>query len=115
MTDEPRLTRACFQPWESLNIAADAKVYPCCVVSPSLLIGDLSGKPLDEIIQGAAMLDIKRRLLNGDIAQLPCHECPNAALVTPEEFKRALHDRYLGASAVPAPPGEQSADGGEQR
>ncbi len=104
MTDQPRLTRACWQPWESLNIAADAKVYPCCVVNTELVIGDLSEKPLDEIIQGAAMLNIKRRLLNGDIAQLPCHECPNAPLVTPKKFKREIHDRFLAASAITAPP-----------
>jgi radical SAM protein with 4Fe4S-binding SPASM domain len=110
MTDQPRLTRACWQPWESLNIAADAKVYPCCVVNSDLVIGDLSERPLDEIIQGAAILSIKRRLLNGDIAHLPCCECPNAPLVTPEEFKREIHDRFLGASAVPGSSVERNAD-----
>lgn len=73
-------TRQCWQPWESLNIAADGTVYPCCVVNKALVVGSLKDQSLEEIVAGAAMIDLKRRLLTGDIADLPCAECTNAPI-----------------------------------
>jgi radical SAM protein with 4Fe4S-binding SPASM domain len=79
-------TRHCLQPWESLNIAADSKVYPCCVVAEELLVGDLTHSSLEEIITGPAMVLLKTKLLKGDIADLPCQGCTNGPMGTTQAF-----------------------------
>lgn len=79
-------TRQCWQPWESLNIAADGNVYPCCVVNEQLLVGSLRTQSLEEIVAAAAMVGLKRRLLTGDIADLPCAECTNAPMGPAGEY-----------------------------
>ena len=94
MTEAATLTRACWQPWESLNVAADGKVYPCCVVAPALEVGDLTSQPLHEIVVGEAMIQFKHKLLAGDIDALSCAKCPNAPMQTVSEFKHALIARY---------------------
>src|SRR5580700_1690563 len=102
MTQVPQVTRACWQPWESLNIAADGYVYPCCVVHPDLQIGDVNSQTLQNIIEGAPAVELKRRLLIGDINSLPCLNCPNAPLTPPEDFQLAIRARYLEAKREPA-------------
>lgn len=79
-------TRHCLQPWESLNISADGKVYPCCVVGEKLLVGNLAQSSLEEIVTSAAMVRLKTKLLTGDISDLPCLECTNAPMGCTQDF-----------------------------
>lgn len=98
-------TRACWQPWDSLNVAADGKVYPCCVINVDLEIGNLNTAPLESIVSSDKAVMLKRKILAGDIVDLPCHECCNAPMVPTEEFKQAIRDRFF----APTDP-EQQAD-----
>lgn len=106
MIEAISLTRGCWQPWESVNIAADGKVYPCCVVHESLEIGDLSSNTLHEIIHGDPALRIKRKLLLGEISDLPCLDCPNGPILAAEDFARDLAERYQIAGNREKLPGD---------
>lgn len=91
-------TRHCYQPWESLNVAADGKVYPCCVIHDSLIVGSLSTQSLQEIVQGTAIIGLKTKLLTGDIADLPCAGCTNGPLGLADEFAKLIAEQYLPAT-----------------
>ena len=92
------LTRHCYQPWESLNVAADGTIYPCCVIHDNLVIGSLSTQSLQEIVQGSAIVTLKTKILNGDISDLPCAGCTNGPLGLTEEFARRIAELYLTAT-----------------
>lgn len=79
-------TRQCLQPWESMNITAEGTVYACCVVNADMVIGNLAHNSLPEIISGDTATALKRKLLTGDIAALPCAECTNAPIGGTKEF-----------------------------
>jgi radical SAM protein with 4Fe4S-binding SPASM domain len=87
-------TRQCFQPFETLNIATDGKVYPCCIVDERLVIGNLTSQTLEEIVAGAAAVEMRRRLLSGDIADLPCAVCTNAPLGSIAEFAEKIQKLF---------------------
>ena len=95
-------TRACWQPWESLNVAADGVVYPCCVVNVALEIGSLKSSSLEQIIAGPKALDFKRKILSGNIEELPCAECCNAPMMPVDEFRQQIRDRFFPPLPSPA-------------
>lgn len=97
------MTRHCYQPWESLNVAADGTVYPCCVVHDTLIIGSLSSQSLQDIVQGSAIVTLKSKILNGDISDLPCAGCTNGPLGPKKEFARRIAELYLVTSALESP------------
>ena len=70
-----RKTRLCMQPWQQYTVAADGKLFPCCVTSEH--VGDLAqpGNPLD----GDGIRAFRRRLLEGDMPDM-CRHCSNAPL-----------------------------------
>lgn len=87
------LTRMCFQPWTSVNVLADGQVYACCVVNEDMAIGDLKTEPMMAIIEGEKVYALKRRLLDGNIADIVCHGCPNAPMGETAEFEQKLAAR----------------------
>lgn len=89
------VTRACWQPWDSLNIGADGQVYPCCVIHNTLAVGDLNMETIDAIVSGDRMLTLKRRILAGELSGLPCQECCNAPMKSLSIFKGEIADRFL--------------------
>jgi radical SAM protein with 4Fe4S-binding SPASM domain len=91
------LTRICYQPWTSVNVLADGQVYACCVVNTDMAIGDLMTESLPAIIGGEKVRALKRRLLQGDIADIVCQGCPNAPMGETAEFEEKLAAR-LGLS-----------------
>lgn len=93
------LTRMCYQPWTSVNVLADGQVYACCVVNEDMAIGDLKTEPLPAIIEGEKATTLKRRLLEGEIAGIMCHGCPNAPMGETAEFEQKLAAR-LGLAAA---------------
>ena len=93
--DEAPWTRECWRPWEGLHIGAEGRVYPCCVVHGSLLIGDLNEQTLEEIVGGDALVILKQRLLDGNIKNFPCEVCCNAPKGDPKVFQMKVEKRYL--------------------
>ena len=91
------LTRMCYQPWTSVNVLADGQVYACCVINADMAIGDLMTESLPTIIGGEKVVALKRRLLQGDIADIACQNCPNAPMGETAEFEQKLAER-LGLS-----------------
>ncbi len=87
-------TRMCLQPWTSLNILADGKVYPCCVLIDGLQIGDLNQETMLDVVNGEPSRRLKTKLLSGDIEDLPCAECPNASMGPTEAFANTLRARF---------------------
>jgi radical SAM protein with 4Fe4S-binding SPASM domain len=87
------LTRMCYQPWTSVNVLADGQVYACCVVNKDMAIGDLNTEPLSAIIAGEKACALKRRLLQGEIDDIVCRNCPNAPMGETAEFEQKLAAR----------------------
>lgn len=75
ITTPNRVTRLCMQPWQQYTIAADGKIYPCCVTTDS--VDDLStpGNPFD----AEGIRTFRKRLLDGDMPDM-CKHCSNAPL-----------------------------------
>lgn len=88
-------TRACRQPWETINISADGRVYPCCVIAAELEVGDIAHESLIDILNGPRIIAFRERLIQGDIIGLPCVGCPNAPMKTVEEFRADLAARFF--------------------
>lgn len=96
------LARQCFQPWTSLNVSTDGKVYPCCVIHKDLMVGDVSAQVFNDIVHGAAMIRLKEKMLSGEIADLPCAGCPNGPLSSPEEFQDAVARLFFAPESAPS-------------
>lgn len=90
-------TRLCLQPWNTINVGADGNVYPCCVCVDDMLIGNLSESSLEEIIVGPKMVEIRNRLVSGELTGA-CTDCPNAGPTSVKAFHRALN-LHLSTSA----------------
>jgi radical SAM protein with 4Fe4S-binding SPASM domain len=91
-------TRLCLQPWNTINVGADGKVYPCCVTTDELVIGYLSEMSIEEILAGQRMHTIRNQLLMGTLKD-PCAGCHNAELTTVDAFHSSLND-YLASASV---------------
>jgi radical SAM protein with 4Fe4S-binding SPASM domain len=91
-------TRICLQPWNTINVGADGVVYPCCVATDDLAIGDLATSSLEEMITGPRMRAIRERLLTGNLTGA-CEDCQNAPFGAVDEMHLAL-DQYLPVTAA---------------
>ena len=60
--------KGCRYPWEWLMINIDGNVRPCCHAKK--FIGNLSEMPSEEIWNGAAMKEVRRKILAGEIPEL---------------------------------------------
>jgi len=91
-------TRICLQPWNTINVGADGVVYPCCVATDDLAIGDLATTSVEEMITGPRMQAVRERLLTGKLAGA-CVDCQNAPIGSVDEIHLALH-QYLPLTAA---------------
>jgi MoaA/NifB/PqqE/SkfB family radical SAM enzyme len=85
-------TRLCTDPWEYVMLGAEGSVFPCCVGGH--VVGDFNSVPLEQALNGEAMIDIRRRLIEGRLDE-PCLHCSLRSLVPLE----ALRDRVLQLKA----------------
>jgi MoaA/NifB/PqqE/SkfB family radical SAM enzyme len=65
-------TRRCLDPWFYVQIRATGAVLPCCWHPP---VGSMSEGPLEAVLNGAEVVDLRRRLLTGDLDD-HCRTCP---------------------------------------
>ncbi len=91
-------TRICLQPWNTINVGADGVVYPCCVATDDLAIGDLATSSVEEMITGPRMGAIRERLLTGNLVGA-CEGCQNAPFGSVDEIHLALNS-YLPLTAA---------------
>ena len=70
---------ACGYPWQQVIIDLTGEVVPCCFWSgyanSGRPLGNTNEASLDEIWNGAAWRELRRRNASGDVAGTPCHEC----------------------------------------
>jgi len=64
----------CVLPWLHLNVQPNGDIYPCCMAPYGDTIGNTSDSTLEEIWNGAAMKDIRKKMLTGDRPEL-CQRC----------------------------------------
>lgn len=72
-----RLTQSnnfCILPWLHLHAWPTGKVYPCCVATNSMPLGDLKEKTLAEIWNDDPMKQLRQNMLN-DKPNLQCTRC----------------------------------------
>lgn len=95
----------CVYPWSTAVVLGNGDVMACCV--PGTRVGNLRGSSLEEIWNGAAMRDFRRRV-NSDTPPEPCTVCPmqrlenNVASYVPglPEAERQHFERRCSAAAV---------------
>lgn len=81
----PGKTRFCTDPWDMLILLADGKTQPCCGGYES--VADTNGAySLDEIVNSQALIELRRRLLTGELDDY-CRVCAKAGETTPAELR----------------------------
>jgi radical SAM protein with 4Fe4S-binding SPASM domain len=66
-TDAPRPCSRCRRPWNTIYVTAHGKVLPCCIAPfahqdfPSLVLGDLTERSLEEVWHGDRYQDFRKR------------------------------------------------------
>ena len=64
----------CILPWLHLNVQPNGDIYPCCMAPYGEAIGNTTNDTLEEMWNGEAMKDIRRKMLVGDRPHL-CNRC----------------------------------------
>lgn len=96
----PLTTRVCLQPWSIYTVAADGRVYPCCVTMESFTN---IAAPAEEIFNGPAIRNLRRRLLVGDLPEM-CRHCSNAPLGATDQLLQSVVSLALNTGRVPILP-----------
>lgn len=66
----------CFYPWETLVVLWDGRVITCCQdLLGELVVGDVKSHTLKTIWNSTAMMNLRKRQLNGDFSMTPCCNC----------------------------------------
>ncbi len=75
----PPAGSACAYPWQQMIIDLTGEVVPCCFWSgygnTGKPLGNTNEHSLDEIWNGPAYRELRRRNASGDLAGSPCHQC----------------------------------------
>lgn len=94
-------TRDCLDPWFFALLDAERNLFPCCWHPP---IGRLGiGQPIEELLEGEAMRELRRQILEGDLAGA-CVTCPSRPLTDTDSFSARLRaelaERYAAADTA---------------
>jgi hypothetical protein len=96
LPDEQRSTRDCIDPWFFAFLTARRGLKPCCWHPP---IGTLAvGQPLEELLEGPAMRELRRQLLTGELNEY-CVRCPTYALTDPASLQERVRAEIAGELA----------------
>src|SRR6266849_4055609 len=70
----------CAYPWQQIVIDLTGEVVPCCFYSAyggseAKPFGNTNAQTLEEIWNGPGYQDLRRRHVEGDLANHPCNKC----------------------------------------
>jgi len=66
----------CYYPWDSLTIAWDGRVVPCCRDhNVSAILGDLNTDTLEAVWNGPPMQELRRQFVADHVSAAPCATC----------------------------------------
>jgi hypothetical protein len=81
------MTRDCLDAWDFVMILADKNVLPCCHYKP---VGSLNEeKSLNEILNGPQALELRERLLTGDLDEI-CMQCHDKGWIKKDQFQTKI-------------------------
>jgi hypothetical protein len=84
---EQKSTRDCLDPWFFAMLDSRRRLMPCCWHPP---LGVLAvGQPLEEILDGPGIRELRRQLLTGDLNE-HCAQCPARALTDTTSLLKRL-------------------------
>ncbi len=82
----PGETRSCTDPWAFVFIMATGDVALCC---RSGIVANLGERSLDSILEGPEAVELRRRLLTGDLPQ-DCIRCAERGVATLPELREEV-------------------------
>jgi MoaA/NifB/PqqE/SkfB family radical SAM enzyme len=80
-------TRNCTEPWYTLNFRPDGSVSPCCFIEK---LFTLTPSTTDkELLNASVLCSLREGLYNGELHE-SCRFCPNAGIVSIDEFRKQV-------------------------
>lgn len=95
----PGMTRNCLDAWCMAFVQVDGAVRLCCYSGP---VGNLTEKPLDEVLNSPQAIAYREGLLTGNPLPI-CANCPDKRVCTTQELEARV-SHYLNT-------GETGSDG----
>lgn len=80
-------TRNCTEPWYTLNFRPDGSVSPCCFIEK--LFTMIQSTTNQELLNASELCSLREGLYNGNLHD-SCKICPNAGIVSVDEFRKQV-------------------------
>jgi len=80
-------TRNCTEPWYTLNFRPDGSVSPCCFIEKLFTMTPSTTDK--ELLNASVLCSLREGLYNGNL-QESCRFCPNAGIVSIDEFRKQV-------------------------